>query len=42
MDAGTQPITDAVELKRVRSQARSVHLKAIISAAVLTVILIVL
>jgi len=39
MDMGSEPITDRAELEQVRRQARTVHLKALVTAAVLTVIL---
>jgi len=36
MDAGSQPITDPIELARVRSQARGVHMKSLLVAVVVT------
>jgi len=36
LDGGPQPITDPAELAQVRHQARAVHVKSILSAAVLT------
>lgn len=38
MDGGSQPITDSAELRQVRGQARMVHIKSVISAAVITAI----
>jgi hypothetical protein len=42
MDTGSEPITNPVELARVRSQARAVHLKSLVVAVVLTGIVILL
>jgi hypothetical protein len=36
MDAGAEPITDPLDLARVRKQARAVHLKSLAFAVVLT------
>jgi len=38
MDTGSEPITDPVELARVRSQARGVHVKSVLVAVVVTAI----
>jgi len=42
MDTGSEAITDPAELKRVKSQARAVHLKSLAVAVVLTGIAILL
>jgi hypothetical protein len=42
MDTGAHPINDAGELRQVRRQARAVHVKAFVSAAALTAILLIL
>ena len=42
MDGGSEQIQDAEELRRIRRQALRVHLKSVISAAVLTAILFVI
>jgi hypothetical protein len=42
MDIGLEPITDPADLVQVRNQARAVHLKALVVAAVLTGILVVI
>jgi hypothetical protein len=42
MDTGAEPITDPEELVQVRKQARAVHVKALVVAAVLTAIAIVI
>jgi len=42
MDARTEPITDPGELAEVRTQARTVHVKSLVFAIVLTAALIVL
>jgi hypothetical protein len=38
MDTGIEPITDPVELARVRRQARVVHLKSLLVAVAATAI----
>jgi len=40
MDTGAEPITDPVELARVRSQARRVHVKSLLLSIVVTAIVI--
>ena len=40
MDTGGEPITDPVELARVRSQARRVHVKSLLLSIVVTAIVI--
>jgi hypothetical protein len=42
MDTGAEPITDPVELARVRSQARAVHLKSLLVAVAVTAIVFVI
>jgi hypothetical protein len=39
MDRGPEPITDRAELAQVRRQARAVHVKAVVAAAVATALL---
>jgi hypothetical protein len=41
-DAGSERIADPVELAQVRRQARVVHIKAVVSAAALTAIMVLL
>lgn len=41
MDTGSEPIEDAAELRKIRSQALRVHFKAFMAAALLTAILVV-
>jgi hypothetical protein len=41
MDQGAAPITEPGELAQVRRQARSVHVKSLVSAALVTAILVV-
>jgi hypothetical protein len=36
MDAGAERVSDAAELRQLRRQARMVHVKALITAVVLT------
>jgi hypothetical protein len=40
MDNGAEPITDPAERSRTRRQARIVHMKSLITAAILTTILV--
>ncbi|HZD06296.1 MAG TPA: hypothetical protein VE173_15405 [Longimicrobiales bacterium] len=42
MDTGPEAITDPEALARVRRQARGVHLRALVTAAALTAVLLVL
>lgn len=42
MDSGSESIEDATELRKIRRQALRVHLKSLISAGVVTGILLVL
>jgi hypothetical protein len=39
MDAGDEPIADPTDLKRIRAQSRSVHIRAALSAAVVAAVL---
>jgi hypothetical protein len=39
MDAGPEPIADALQLSTVRRQARGVHLKSVLFAVTLTALL---
>jgi hypothetical protein len=39
MDTGDEAITDPRELERVRAQSRRVHIRAVVSAAVATILL---
>lgn len=39
LDTGSQPIPDPVELRQIRRQARLVHLKSLVTAAVLTILI---
>jgi hypothetical protein len=41
MDQGAAPMTELGELAPVRRQARSVHVKSLVSAALVTAILVV-
>ena len=38
MDTGPEPITDPAELAQVRQQARAVHVKSVVAAAVFTIL----
>ena len=38
MDTGPEPIADPAELKQVRREARLVHVKSLVAAAVLTML----
>jgi hypothetical protein len=38
MDSGPEEISDTAELQAVRSQARAVYIKSIVSAAILTAV----
>jgi hypothetical protein len=40
MDAGSEPITSPDELAQVRRQARAVHVKSLIAAAVATAVVV--
>jgi hypothetical protein len=40
MDKGAEPMTDAAERSQTRRQARIVHRKALLTAAILTTILV--
>ena len=42
MDKGAEPITDPAELAQIRRQARIVHVKSVLTAAMLTAILVLL
>jgi len=42
MDTGAEPITDPVELARVRRQARAVYLKSLLVAVAVTTIVFVI
>jgi hypothetical protein len=39
MDEGAEPITDPAERSRIRRQARIVHIKSLMTAAILTTLL---
>jgi hypothetical protein len=41
MDTGAEPITDPVELARVRRQARAVHLKSLLVAVAVTAVFVI-
>ena len=41
MDEGSEPIADPAELAQVRRQARAVHLKAAVTALLLTLLVMV-
>ena len=40
MDKGAEPVADPAERSRIRRQARIVHMKSLITAAILTAILV--
>jgi hypothetical protein len=42
LDSGPEVITDAAELTAARRQARSVHVKSLIAAAILTMMVLLL
>ena len=40
MDTGAEPVTDPAERGRIRRQARIVHMKSLMTAAILTTLLV--
>ena len=40
MDKGAEPITDPAERSQIRRQARNVHMKSLMVAAILTTVLV--